>query len=300
MRLKFNLFSIGASALLGILLATGCTKDENLSPIDTATLEERGTLIGTASNFPLIGLTPTNELVMLMSGPPVTETGIVPIVGLRDGEFVIAIDYRIKTKELFGVSDQSLVYKINPITGLATPVSLIPFEPKIEGQMVGFDFSFAEDMIRLVSETGQNLRISPVTGAVVSIDTPLNPGTPSIQSAAYSYATKYQKAGLYVLDVTDQALAIVNPANGGTIEKVGSLGFGFSGDGGFEITSKNLGFAVQFGKSTGIGGISSAGGGTHDITTEDAYRLLSINLTYGVARSHGRVRPMIGLTSAAR
>ncbi len=300
MRLKLNLFSIGASALLGILLAVGCTQDDNISPLDNVALEERGTLIGTSSNFPLVGLTPTNELVHLLSGPPVTETAVVAIVGLRVAESIMAIDYSTKTKQLYGVSNQSFIYKINLTTGVATPVSLIPMTPAIEGQKVGFDFNPADDLIRIVSDAGQNLRVSPFTGMVVGVDTPLNPGTPSIQGAAYSYGNTHSKAALYDIDVTEQALFVQSPANEGRLVKVGTLGFAFSGDGGFEITQKNMGFAVQYGRSTSIGGGGTAGSGSHDITTEEAYRLLSINLTYGVARSHGRVRPMIGLTSNAR
>jgi hypothetical protein len=188
-----------------------------------------------------------------------------------------------------------VIYKINPTTGVATAVTGFTFDPPIEGQMVGFDINPVEDVIRLVTDSGQNLRISPVTGGVLSVDTPLNPGTPAVQSAAYSYATKYNKSALYDIDFTDQALYVQNPANDGRLEKVGPLGFTFEGDGGFEITTKNMAFAVQFGRS--LFGGTDAGGTQHDVITEDAYRLLSINLTYGSARSLGRVRPLIGLAA---
>jgi hypothetical protein len=94
--------------------------------------------------------------------------------------------------------------------------------------------------------------------------------------------------------LAQQALFRLNPASSGSQFKISNLGFSFEGDGGFDINSKNLAFAVQYGKSNFPG--SSAGGVVHDDITVDAYRLLSINLTYGGAKSFGRVRPMIGLT----
>jgi len=294
MRLNIKLFNLGTAAILGVLLATGCTNDENISPLDNVALEERS-LIGTAPSVPLVGLTPTNELVLLLSGPPVVEKGVVPITGLRIEESMLAIDFRFKTRELYGISNQGYIYKISPVTGLATQVSQFPITPALTGETVGFDFNPADDLIRLVTDQGQNLRISPVTGQVVGVDVNLNPGTPAIQGAAYSYGNKYSKAALYDIDAAQQALFVQNPADAGVLERVGLLGFVFSGEGGFEITNKNLAFAVQYGKSLFPG--TDAGSGNHDVITEDAYRLLSINLIYGSARSYGRVRPMIGLAS---
>lgn len=293
MRLSLKLFNYGAAAFLGILLTTGCTNNDTVSPNDNGSIEERS-LIGTIPSVPLIGLSPTNELVHLVSGPPVVEKGVVPITGLRPDELIIAIDTRTKTKELYAISNQSVIYKINPVTGVAIAITGQPMVPAIEGQMVGFDFDPVEDMLRVVSDAGQNLRLSPITGQVLVIDTPLNPGAPAVQSAAYSYASRVSRSFLYTLDVTEQALFRVHPASSGSSFKVGNLGYTFAGDGGFEITNKNQAFAVQYGKSNFPG--TDAGSSSHDDITVDAYRLLVINLTYGGAKSFGRVRPMIGLT----
>ncbi len=293
MRLSLKLFNYGAAAFLGILFATGCTNEDTLSPNDIGSIEERS-LIGTIPSVPLIGLTPTNQLVHLLSGPPVVEKAMVPISGLRPDELIIAIETRVKTKELYAISNQSIIYKINALTGVAIALTGQPMVPAIEGQMVGFDIDPVEDMIRVVSDLGQNLRLSPVTGQVLVIDTPLNPGTPAVQSAAYSYASRVTRSFLYTLDVNDQALYRVHPASSGSSYKVGNLGYTFSGDGGFDITYKNQACAVQFGKSNFPG--TDAGSATYDDITVDAYRLLVINLTYGSAKSFGQVRPMIGLT----
>jgi len=292
MRLSLKLINYGAAAFMGILLTNGCTNEDTVSPNDNGAIEERS-LIGTIPSVPLIGLSPNNELVHLLSGPPVVEKGVVPISGLRPDELIIAIDTRTKTKELYAVSNQSIIYKINPVTGVATAITGQPMVPAIEGQMVGFDFDPVEDMLRVVSDLGQNLKLSPVTGQVLFTETPLNPGTPAVQSAAYSYASRVTRSYLYTLDVTEQALfRVQNPS--GFMSKVGNLGYTFVGDGGFEITNKNQAFAVQYGKANFP--LIDANSTSYDDTSVDAYRLMVINLNYGSAKSFGRVRPLIGLT----
>lgn len=294
MRLNVKFFSYFATMFALVFLAIGCAKEDSISPNDDLSIEER-TLIGGTPSVPLIGLTAENQLVHLVSGPPVAEKALIAITGLRPEERMLAIDYRFRSRELYGVTSESILYKINPTTGVATPVTGFVMNPTISGGMVGMDFDPVRDILRIVTSQGQNLQVSPLTGAVLSVDGNLNPGTPAVQSAAYSYATKYQKSALYDIDSTDQALYVQNPQDGGTLEKVGPLGFTFEGEGGFEITTKNQAFAVQFGRSLWPG--SDAGSGQYDVITEDAYRLLSINLTYGSAKSLGRVRPLIGLAA---
>ncbi len=301
MRLNLNLFNFGGLVLFMMLIAVGCAKDDGMgltandAPLDDETLEERGLVFGKPS-FKLVGLTPFNELVHLISGPPVVEKEVVPILSMRPEERVIGIDYSSTSKELYGISNQSYLYKIDVNTGLAIAVSSFPIDPAIEGETIGFDFDPREDVIRLVTSSGQNLRISPVTGQVLSVDANLQPQTASVQGSAYSSPTsEFPNGLLYNIDYTEQALFAQVPANDGYLKKIGPLGFVFEGEGGFEIAQKNEAFAVQFGKSLFPG--SSAGTGVHDDITQEAYRLLKINLKYGNAQSYGRVRSMIGLTS---
>jgi hypothetical protein len=294
MRLNVKFFSYCAFVLTALLFVSACTKEDALTPTNDTAIEERSLISGTPS-VPLIGLTPDNQLVHLLSGPPVVEKGIVAITGLRPQEQILAIDYRYIGRELLGVSNESILYRINPTTGAATAVTGFPMSPLVEGTNIGMDVDPVRDIIRIVSSTGQNLSVSPLTGAVLSVDSLLNPGTPAVQSIAFTVASKFQKSALYDIDQTDQALFVQNPQELGRLEKVGSLGFTFEGEGAFEITNKNLGFAVQFGRSLFPG--SNAGSSQYDVITEDAYRLLSINLTYGSAKSFGRVRPLIGLAA---
>ncbi len=296
MRLNFKVY-YQVLLLSGFLFAAGCAKDEATLPLDDTQIETRGLTTGVIPNTALIGLSPNNELVNFMSGPPAQDMGTIPISGLRDQEVVLAIDTRPRTNGLYGVSSMHLIYVIDSQTGLATQVSTTPLAPEVSGAMVAFDFDPEMDVIRLITDTGQNLRISPTTGAVIAIDEQINSFTADINSVAYSFPGIGSSSKLYSIDIANAVLYRQRPANPSELRLVGPLGFYWSGDGGFEITNKNLAFAVQFGHSRFPmpDGGGTIGGG--DDTTQDAYRLFYINLKTGLATSYGKVRPMIGVAS---
>jgi hypothetical protein len=286
MRLSIKVFYLGAAALAGTFMLAGCAKDEAVKPFSDSPIEERG-LTAPSANVALVGLTPNNELVNLMSGPPAVDMGVVPITGLRDQEFILAIDKRQRTNEHYGVSNQNILYRINVATGAATAVSGTPFNPAISGSLVGADFNPMDDLLRIISNTGQILKVSPMTGAVTGVEAQLGLGSQTINSVAYTPAANtIARPLLFELDINGNALYRLN--NFGALQLVGLTGFGWSGEGGFEITSTYLGFAVQYGSSRG------PSIGTDD-TSQPAYRLYRMNLGTGRATSHGKVRPMIGL-----
>lgn len=295
MRLNFKWQFLGAVAITGTLLFTACSQEDQVSPADNQSIEERGLISGLPVSTALIGLSPNNELVSLMSGPPVVDMGVVPITGLRQEEFVLAIDTRPMTGELFGITNQDAIYVINKTTGAATMISQSPLSPVPDGDYVAFDFSPQQDVIRLITNTGQNLRISPVTGAVIGIDTPINSFSLGFNSSAYTTSQSGVPSSLYALDPGTGGLYRSTNPNSGAVAYIGLTGFTFEGDGGLEITSTNTAFAAQFGHSrfqiSGGGAIVPQG----DDTTQDANRLLMINLRSGVAISHGKTRPLIGL-----
>ena len=287
MRLNLKMLSWGAAALTGFLFMSACTNDDTVKPTNDQTIEIRG-----PGNTALIGLSPANELVSIVAGPPALETGRVAITGLRSEELIVAIDTRPKNKQLFGISNQSVLYLIDPVSGIATPVSGQPLSPAINGSLVGFDFSPADDVIRLITDLGQALRISPTTGAVIGVDAFFGGGVNPINSIAFSFATRTSRVTLYDLDANNGNLYKQSSYNGGSLALVGPTGFFFEGEGGFEITSANAGFTVQYGRSRYPAGFGTTG---FDDITQDSYRLLYINLLTGKATSWGKVSPMIGL-----
>lgn len=87
-----------------------------------------------------------------------------------------------------------------------------------------------------MSNTGQNLRTHPETGALAAMDGAINPGTPFISSAAYTNNfAGATTTTLYVLDGPNRKLYIQNPPNNGTLANPVNLTFSFSGANGFDI-----------------------------------------------------------------
>jgi len=298
MKRTYQLMSFGFSLLIAFLLTTGCANEENVLPLDDATIDERGgsTASGIPPNSILFGLTANNELVKFSSGPPAIELITMPLKGMPLGETMLAIDFRPRTRQLYGVSSNNIIYLIDKNTGLATPVSRSPFTPEIDGQMVGFDFNPMDDRIRLVTDNDQNLRISPTTGEVVGIDINITPSLVSINSIAYAASTSIGGSisgatSLYDIDVSTGSLFTQNH-NAGTLRLVGSLGVNVLSEGGFDAQKGNA-WAVFNGNSTS-GGTGPGTGSADDLSIE-AYRLWSIDLRTGQARSFGQVREMIGL-----
>lgn len=92
-----------------------------------------------------------------------------------------------------------------------------------------------------MSNTGQNLRLHPETGAVAATDLNINgTGSPSITGIAYTNS----KAGasttlLYDIDPATGKLFKQDPPNNGTLVEVGNLGTTFTGQAAFDIKHDN-------------------------------------------------------------
>jgi len=118
------------------------------------------------------GLTVTNTLVTFDSATPGAVSAPVAITGLGAGEFLVAIDRRPATGQLYGLGSASHLYGINAVTGAATQVgSSGAFT--LSGTAFGFDFNPTVDRIRVTSTTTQNLRLNPNDGTLAATDSAL-------------------------------------------------------------------------------------------------------------------------------
>ena len=193
----------------------------------------------------LIVLTDNNTLLKLNAGDPSITKSRVSITGLAADEKLLAIDFRPATGQLYGVSTASKLYVIQPDSGTARAMGTAAFTPAINGTVVGLDFNPTVDRIRLVTNTGQNLRLNPETGAVAATDGALNPSTPSVSEVAYTNnSAGVTTTTLYDIDVTTDKLYSQTPPNNGTLVEVGSLGVDAEGAAGFDITNNDLAWTV--------------------------------------------------------
>src|SRR5688572_18827861 len=132
------------------------------------------------------GLTASNQVIQYNASAPEYPISTLEITGLQSGETLMAIDFRPATGQLYGVGSTNRIYAINLASGAATAIGANPFTPAVGGSIVGFDFNPTVDRIRLVTGTGQNIRIHPETGATAAIDSDLNPGMPNVNALAYT------------------------------------------------------------------------------------------------------------------
>lgn len=217
------------------------------------------------------GLTEMNELVSFNANNPKVFGSKTAITGIGPGEKLMSIDFRPATGELYALSNASKLYIINTSSASARMVGSTAFTPAISGSIASIDFNPTVDRIRLVSNSGQNLRLHPETGAVAATDTNITgTGTPAITGVAYTNS----KAGasstvLYDIDPVSGKLFKQDPPNNGTLVEVGNLGITFSGQAAFDIKYDNSTALVALsdklhildlnsGKATFIGSLQQA------------------------------------------
>ena len=178
-----------------------------------------------------------SQLLKINANNSATATATTPITGLLPSDLLTAIDFRPATGELYGVSSQSRIYVINQETGVARVIGTTALNPTISGTAVGLDFNPTVDRIRLVTNTGQNLRLHPETGAVVATDMAINGGSsPKIESVAYTNNTAGSTTTvLYDLDSQTDKLYKQDPPNNGVLVEVGAFGTDISMSAGFDI-----------------------------------------------------------------
>ncbi|MCD8741930.1 DUF4394 domain-containing protein [Mucilaginibacter roseus] len=229
----FNLYlqrvaMVCAAAIL--LITSSCSKDND---IDNSV---EGSITG--PDLAAYALTSNNTLVSFNAKNPSAATKTTSITGLQNNETLLGIDFRPATGELYGVGSTSRIYIINTQSGAARAIGTAAFTPAINGTAVGFDFNPTVDRIRLVTSSGQNLRLHPETGAVAFTDGTLNgAANASVTAAAYTQ----NKAGattteLFVIDVANDKLYKQDPPNDGKLVEIGSLGVNVEQAGGFDIS----------------------------------------------------------------
>jgi hypothetical protein len=211
-----------------------------------------------------------NQLNVFNAKNLATAKSTLAISNLSTGDNIIAIDFRPATGQLYGLGSSSRLYAIDLVSGKANPLGTASFTPAIEGTTVGFDFNPTVDRIRLVTSTGQNLRLHPELGTVAFTDGVINGATTAITSVAYTENFSGSTTTvLYDIDPQTDMLYKQDPPNNGTLAMVGALGIDFTGDGGFDIGPNNAGLAIY-----GMSGKPT---------------LFNINLTTGKAESLGTV-----------
>jgi hypothetical protein len=205
----------------------------------------------TASAEIAYAVTETGTLVRFDTGV-FGQTTIGAITGLVDAGPVLALDFRPSTGRLYGITANRL-YIIDPATAVAQPVSVGPFPTLITGNP-DMDFDPVTGVIRVVSDSNQNMRINPDTGAQISVDTAIS-GVAGVTGIGFTnnFASP-DRATLFGISHTTDQLVRIGAANlpdggasqtAGVATPIGPLGVTTAEIHGFDIAANdNEAFAI--------------------------------------------------------
>lgn len=253
------------AAVIALALAASIA---TAAPATAVGLDDGGNENGGSNGLTVTGLTSDQRLVQFRANRPQNVTEIGAVTGLQQDTMLVGIDYRPQDGRLYGVGNAGGVYTIDDETAQAT--LLHQLETALAGTHFGVDFSASANRLRIVSNTGQNLRHNVEDGNT-EVDTPLT--VLGATGAAYTNndMDPSTDATLFVIDTTGDQVGIVSPPNNGLFESTGDLGVAASLPAGFDIHSSakatNRGFAS----------LQTAGGSTGfyrvDLLTGEATRV---------------------------
>ena len=238
----------------------------------------------------IYGIDSANTLVVFRATRPDLVTRTVAVTGLQAGERIVGIDFRPADGLLYALGTSSRVYVLDTLSGASTAVGVGPFTPALSGAAFGVDVNPVVDLLRVVGDADQNLRLSPVTGSAAGTDTALayatgdpNAGAdPQIVAAAYTNSVPgAATTALYAIDAGLGALVTLPGPNAGRLATVGSLG---------ALTTPLVGFDIH-----GSTGIAYAALNPPATTST---RLHTVNLSTGGVTPTGVVghgAPLVGI-----
>jgi hypothetical protein len=195
----------------------------------------------------VVGLTSDQRLVCFNERKPGKARAIGYVSGLMTDTTLVGIDFRVQDGLLYGVGNAGGIYKLDTSYATATLVNRLTVA--LDGTSFGVDFNPAADRLRIVSNTGQNLRHNINAGGVTLADdlldypTTINgvgPTAVGITGSAYTNndLSAATATTLYSLDTLLDQVSIQSPPNDGTQAATGKLGVDAPLASGFDIYSK--------------------------------------------------------------
>jgi len=284
------LFTALLSAALASHSQSGSNRDDDRGS-SRASRCDSGDGSRRASSLQVVGLTDDQRLICFNEKKPGDARDLGYVSGLMAGDVLVGIDFRVQDKKLYGVSRTGGIYILDTRGAVATKVSQLTVA--LDGSSFGVDFNPAADRLRIVSDTGQNLRHNVNAGGLTLVDDPLDypPATPvnavgpnasGVTGSAYTNNDLDASTAttLYALDSNLDQIGIQAPPNDGTLAATGKLGLDAAISVGFDIYS-----VIRDGVTVNVQALASLQ------TASGVSSFYSINLPTGKATPHGQFSP---------
>lgn len=211
-----------------------------------------GPAVATASNgengrgrgsLTAIGLVDGTQLVRFDTHKPKKVHSLGQVTGLQSDTALVGIDFRVQDGNLYGVGNSGGIYLLD--TGTAAAAFVQRLTVPLDGSEFGVDFNPAANALRIVSNTGQNLRqpfatANAPTAVDVRLTAPPAAGdVAGVSAAAYTNNDLDPSTATTLFDINTaaDAVAIQSPANAGTLAATGSLTVDADAAAGFDIYS---------------------------------------------------------------
>jgi hypothetical protein len=241
--MRRSMLQLSAAAIAAAALLAACGGSDYNDPAPAPAPAPQPQPVGDT-----VALTASGKLISFDRATPATMVGSVAVSGLAAGESLLGIDFRPADAKLYALASAGNVYTIEPSTGVATlKVALKaangdddPFAALV-GSDFAVDFNPAADRLRVVSNSGQNLRINVDTGdATTDGVISLAGGSPHVTAAGYTNAFFGTTATqLFDIDAASGLLHLQDPPNNGTLAAGLALGVTGAQVNGFDIDARN-------------------------------------------------------------
>jgi hypothetical protein len=239
-----------------------------------------------------VGLTTDGRLVRFSTDTPgrTRNSGQVQ-KGLSGDQSLIGIDYRVQDGKLYGVGNNGGIYTLSTADASAAKVAQLTVG--LVGTVFGVDFNPAANRLRVISNTGQNLRHNiddatatapPLAGMTQNDGTLTIPPatTPAAGVTGAAYTNNDLDANtattLFDIDTMNDTVVVQSPANNGLLAPAGKLQVDAGISVGFDIYSRN-----RFGVTQGNNGFAT-------VSVLGRYSLFQVNLLTGKLSRAGGFR----------
>jgi hypothetical protein len=277
MNKRIGTCAAGVLALLGVL---GSEARATLGGFDCGSGNRKVSYYAWLSGLRVVGLTDGGRLVCFNERWPDKAKKLGVVTGFQGADTaLVGIDFRVQDGLLYGVGNAGGVYTIDTQTAVLTFVNQLTVP--LAGTSFGVDFNPAADRLRIISDTGQNLRHNVSIGGTTIADTTLSYTPPTaatgVVGAGYTNNDLDATTATTLFDV-DSALdqvSVQSPANSGMLAATGKLGVD---------TQQHVGFDVY---SDLRNGITTNNRGFASLTVNSTSAFYSVNVLTGRAKFLG-------------